>query len=125
RLNNDGQAMLHNIAPIVPEQTVQVIEQALGRLGAEQASWLGQYRELLRSIAYDPTLFERCVALMAANLATQPIDGRSHTTETLTSLFHCRLSGTHATVEQRIAAVETLVKSPSDRLQTLGLLALD
>ena len=124
-LDDVGRAMLQNIAPIVPEQTLRAIEQGLARLGKEKAGDLEHYLDLLRSIAYDPLLFERCVALMAAILAARPIDERSHATNTLISLFYCSLSGTHATVEQRIAALETLVSSPDDQVQTLGLLALD
>ena len=53
-------------------------------------------------------------------------DGKGNDAErALTSLFTIYLSGTHATIEQRLAVVEGLVRSNSPKWRELGLSALE
>jgi hypothetical protein len=80
---------------------------------------------MLRSLAYDPTLFERCVHLLADLAVHDDDEDRSDAAAALKSLFFAHLSGTHATAEQRIQVMESFVRSPDPKKQGLGLQALD
>src|SRR5213075_442352 len=46
------------------------------------------------------------------------------TTSVFVSLFHLALSGTHATIEQRLTVIESLLKSSYSPRHALGVLAL-
>ncbi|MET4372489.1 hypothetical protein ABIA99_005195 [Bradyrhizobium sp. LB12.1] len=126
RLNELGRGMLENVASVSPEATLAALERADG-IGPEAAAkvWR-QHRGLLRSLAYDPSLFSRCGSLLA-KAATQGTGGHevSETENVFTSLFTIHLSGTHATIEQRLELIEQLLRSDEPRLQPLGLVALD
>lgn len=124
-LNDLGLAMFKNVAPVVPEATLSALERIRDAgLDAAVPVWL-EHRSLLRSLAYDPTLFERsaCLLMLAA---TAHADERraKEAAETFASLFAIRLSGTHATIEQRLCVVENLLRSNDSKQQGLGLMAL-
>ena len=84
-----------------------------------------RHRSLLRSLAYDPPLFERSVQLLA-RAATQSTDEREakEASDTFVSLFTIYLSGTHATIEQRLGVIERLLRSGEVKARALGLAAL-
>lgn len=89
-------SMFKNVAPAAPEQALAALERAmLGLESGEAARELREYTELLRSIAYDPALFERCVELIVKIVAVDDINDRAHRTEIFTSLFQLHLSSTH------------------------------
>lgn len=124
-LNELGQAMFENIAPVSPELALQAIERALAGgelLGtASPRSWRSKLCSLLRSIAYDANLFDRSVAGLITLALAEPQDGRSKDAEdTLSGLFHAFLSGTHAMVEQRARIVQRLLESDDARSRLLG-----
>ena len=81
---------------------------------------------LLRSLAYDPALFERSVHVLA-RVATESTNEREakEASDTFMSLFTICLSGTHATIEQRLGVIEWLLRSVEVKSRTLGLAALD
>jgi hypothetical protein len=81
---------------------------------------------LLRSLAYDPPLFERSVQALA-RAAMQSTDEREakKASDTFVSLFTIYLSGTHATIEQRLGVIERLLRSGEAKARALGLAALD
>jgi hypothetical protein len=56
---------------------------------------------VLRSIAYDASLFERCTAAMISLALAEQMEDRSHKPiqQFLQELFHIIYSGTHATAE--------------------------
>ena len=125
-LNDLGRAMFENVAPVRPEAALTALERA-GYRHPEMATtvWL-RHRSLLRSLAYDPPLFERSAQLLAL-AATQSADEREakEASDTFVSLFTIYLSGTHATIEQRLGVIEKLLRSGETMPLALGLTALD
>lgn len=125
-LNDLDQEMFENIAPVSPEATLAALER-VGKGDSVLATRTWQRnRSLLRSLAYDPRLFDRSAALLAY-AATKGEDERDvrETSETFGSLFTIYLSGTHATIEQRLKVIEHLLRSNEPRKRSLGLAALD
>lgn len=125
-LNEHGQAMFKNVAPVVPEAALAALERA-GSFQPDVATMIGRwYLSLLRSLAYDAPLFERSAQLLA-QAATQSTDERAakEAEDFFVSLFTIHLSGTHASIEQRLGVVERLLRSGEARKQALGLAALD
>ncbi|AXT45357.1 hypothetical protein D1345_03755 [Chromobacterium rhizoryzae] len=124
-LNDLGQAMFKNVAPVRPEATLTALERAETSHPDIAATLWRTYRALLRSLAYDPTLFERTARLLTL-AATQSMDKQAvkEVTDTFASLFTLHLSGTHATIEQRLGVIERLLKSDEVKAYTLGLAAL-
>jgi hypothetical protein len=77
--------------------------------------------ELLRSLAWDPALFDRNVTLLAKIAAQGDKTGAG---EAITALFQLYLSGTRAPIEQRARLAESFLCSTHPALQSAGLLAL-
>jgi hypothetical protein len=121
-LDEQGRAMLRNVAPLAPMRVLTAIETAISA-GDEAAEKCGKHVRLIRSIAYDPNLFERAARLLI-KLSQSPADSDGKASEAFASLFYLYLSGTHATIEQRLALVEELVKSGSAQERDLGVTAL-
>jgi hypothetical protein len=127
-LNTLGKDILRNIAPIAPHEVLTAIEQASrdeeGQQFLSQADLLGS-SEIIRSIAYDAELFDRCVSLLVqCALLEREGGGHRPQNDRLKSLFYLYLSGTHATLEQRKAVVSRLLHSESEREQSLGMVLL-
>jgi hypothetical protein len=76
---------------------------------------------MLRSIAYEPELFERATRLLVRFAVEDGNGGKSRAAEALTSLFYVHVSGTHATLPQRLRVMESLVRSANASEQDLGL----
>ncbi|MFC6949497.1 hypothetical protein ACFQI9_33710 [Paraburkholderia dipogonis] len=116
--------MFKNVAPVDPEATLRALERAVCA-GQETAAevWVENAR-LLRSLAYDAPLFERSVAMLG-RAATEGRD--SHKAEevgqSFASLFTIQLSGTHASIAQRLGVIERLLKSGEPKSVTLGMSA--
>lgn len=121
KFNDLGVAMFENVAPVSPEGTLSALERAC----AEQPGAGERYLDLLRSLAYDPAHFSRCVTLMAAVLLGDEDNERSHGRQVFTSLFQLCLSGTHASIEQRVSAVDSLLASSDPKRRTLGTAGLN
>jgi hypothetical protein len=125
-LNHVGRAMLENVAPVLPEATLATLE----RVGNDHpdlapAVWR-QHLPLLRSLAYDAPLFVRSTQLMTQ--ATTQINDEQEAkkaSDRFVSLFTIYLSGTHATIEQRLGVVEGLLRSGEVESRALGLAALE
>lgn len=130
-LNELGITLLNNIAPIAPKTTLEAIERAAnGENGQEFTSRknnrCAEFVDILRSLAYDSALFDRCVELICRfALSEDPQENHNSTRDLLKSLFYLYLSGTHASVTQRLCVIERLVKSKSENEQKLGLSLLN
>ncbi len=125
-LNELGIAMFNNIAPVSPPSTLSSIERALKGTGAEGITGASWRREragsLLRSLAYEAELFDRCITALLVLFAGDPPEGRMHTVKDLiVGMFHIYFSGTHAAVEQRARVVDALLHSADARKQALGI----
>lgn len=125
-LSSLEQAMFDNVASVMPEAALEALERVgTGQRDSAPMVWR-RHRSLLRSLAYDPRLFERSTQLLA-KAAIQSTEEREakQASDTLTSLFTIYLSGTHATIEQRLGVIERLLRSGEDDARALGLDALD
>jgi hypothetical protein len=125
-LSDLGQAMFENIAPVQPEAALATLERACDYpLDVATMLWL-RHLSLLRSLAYDPRLFERSAQILT-QASTQTTDAREtkKASDTFISLFTIYLSGTHASIEQRLCVVDRLLRSGEAEERTLGLSALD
>lgn len=122
-----GAEILENIAAVSPHATLAFFEE----VAAKHAWFFGLGNEnktviirILRSIAYDPSLFGRCVVLLK-HFAMNEVPGeRDSTIELLKSLFWLYLSGTHATAAQRVAIIKTLFQSKVMADEKLGITLL-
>lgn len=132
-LNDLGESMFRNIAPVDPEATLLALERAvLGSASDESAKKSARYVQLLVSLAYEAEHFERSVALLA-KIAVAGAEGSRASTgrnandasKALGSLFLIQLSGTHASPEQRESVIRSLLDSNDPTERELGLRALD
>lgn len=123
--------VLYNIAPVDPEAALRAIERAAESNKSDQFFSTenrarGAIKRLLRSIAWDKQLFERCIkVLVGFALAESSIYKSDRTAELIKSMFPLYLSGTHASKEQRAAWVRTGLASNDERLQRLASECLD
>lgn len=125
-LNELGINLFINIAPIVPELTLQAIERVLEsessqRFFSRENDYYIQFTRLLRSLAYDKELFERSVEILCLfALSESPQENSNSIRDLLKSLFYLYLSGTHATPEQRLSIISKLIKSNNQEKSDLG-----
>ena len=124
-LNELGRAMFENIAPVVPEAALAALERA-AQEGGDVHHAARRHRSTLRSLAYDPILFDRAASMLAqaASASTGERDAKE-LTDTFASLFTIHLSGTHASIEQRLSLIERLVRSAEPAAVALGVAALE
>lgn len=117
--------MFENISSVLPESALAALERvAQNRAEVAVEIWL-RHQSLLRSLAYDSGMFGRSASLLvvAATQSTNDEEARA-VSEVFVSLFTIKLSGTHASIEQRLSAIESLLRSGNDRKITLGIAAL-
>ena len=127
-LNELGETVLANVAPVDPALTLAFIERA-----AAQFPWFfdtenanrAQIVRILRSIAYDAALFDRAVALLKSFATHDNEDKHDSATDVLNSLFYLLLSGTHASPAQRAGFIKGLLEGESEAETRLGLKLLD
>lgn len=123
--NELGQAMFANIAPTAPEAVLAALENAFARADENTLHRCTHFARLLRSLAYDPTLFERAIALLVKfALLPNHQDRDNEAAEIVKSLFFIVLSGTHAPIEARVKEVERLLGSVEAHARFLGVKAL-
>lgn len=125
-LDNDGRAMFENIAPVHPEAALVALERAkTSQPGVASTIWR-TYRSMLRSLAYEPALFERSAELLARAVTESSDEGEAkEASDAFVSLFTIFLSGTHASITQRLGVIERLIISTEAKAQALGVFALD
>ena len=118
--------ILVSVAPVDPGGILDAIERAIQ--GPDAAAVLAldnaartRIVRLVRSIAYEPEYFERCIdVLMAFALAEAPDNRMDATRDVISSLFSLYLSGTHASTEQRVAWVKAALNSSNPEVQAIG-----
>jgi len=80
---------------------------------------------VLISLAYESALFERCIAILSRVAAAGDLNDRSnHAAELFGSLFSLYLSGTLASIEQRLRVTEPMLRSDDAKQRSLGLMAI-
>lgn len=114
--------MLGYIAPVAPDQTLAALERAGGAALAREWSLASAGEDLLRSLAYEPSAFERSCRLLIDMVINAEEDGiRRNAQVTVVSLFHLFFSGTHAPIGMRLSVVEGLLLSEEEPRRRLGL----
>jgi len=126
-LNDLGTAMLNNIAPAAPEEVLAALERLLlHHSSPDTAQKCQRYVPLLRSISYDAASFERCITLILKIADAVDLDGDGQEVQrVVVSLFWIHLSGTHATIEQRLLVIRSLLQSEDFKRRKLGIRALE
>lgn len=120
-----GRAMFGNVAPVQPEAALTALERVDENQPETAATVWQQHLSLLRSLAYDPLLFERSARLLVrAAMGNENRSKAKQAADAFDSLFTIYLSGTHATIEQRLQVLEQLLRSSDAEARTLGLAAL-
>lgn len=124
-LNDLGRALFRNVAPVSPEAALSALERTLLEPDAGESGSGYVHLYLLRSLAYDATLFERCTKLMS-RIAERVGDNSAvkEVQDVFVSLFKLYLSGTHATIEERVKVIKSLLLSHVSNKRALGLAAL-
>ena len=116
--------VLENIAPISPRTTMEFIQRAekSGVLSLESRHF-GDFARLLSHLAYCKELFDDAAGVLCRMAMLTPrCDSHNTAFDTLSYLFQISLSGTHATLQQRLDIVRELTKEsqPEEKWQ-LGL----
>lgn len=112
--DDDALQILRNIAPVAPEAVLAKIEQAIAGTGSpiifdprRTGRW--QIAAILKSLAYDPQLFDRAAIALAKLVASEAANENRNSAKGLfEELFHLHLSGTQAPPAQRRRLVESL-----------------
>ncbi|MEH8117569.1 hypothetical protein Q7I37_08335 [Aeromonas allosaccharophila] len=125
-LDDISARMLDYIAPVSPEVLLDRIETVLvssNCMGMKPGynSRRTSIINILCLLAYESNAFGRCIRLLI-NLADyeKESDGNNSLTRQITNFFQAYLSGTHATLEQRIAIMNECFSSDVPRRKSLG-----
>lgn len=127
-LNAFGITLFENIAPVNPEATLGAIRAAYERslAGEDVTSSLRKVVHVLRSLAYDPLLFDESAWLISR--LTETAESSSHMGDAINvfgSLFNLYLSGTHAPVGQRAEIIRKLANTENVVDHKLAMHALE
>ncbi len=122
--------LLSNIAPVAPETVLLLVEEVVvGSLGSAMLNPKADSRwmmtKVLKSLAYDPALFDRAAMLLGKFVAAEaPEEMHNSARESFEELFQIYLSGTHAPPEQRRELISDLYASSNPEQVRCGHLAL-
>lgn len=128
--NEQSAQILRNIAPVSPVAIIDRIEQETTGQNAEAllnprnpSRW--QLTMILKSLAHDPTLFDRAVLTLSKFVgAEKPDENNNSAKGALEELFHLHLSGTQALPHQRRQAIRSLYEINDGDEPRCGHLAL-
>ena len=122
QLNDDDIQLLQNVAPVVPEDVLSVIEPQEEAFFSRENPHFTTFVNLLIAIAYDADFFERCVTLLAKfSLTEREGENWDSTQNRLFGLFSLYLSGTHAGPDAREELARRYLSSTETNEQRLGL----
>lgn len=116
--------MLENISPVNQRAALNALLRAVETANFISVTTPGREHSarLLRSLAYEPDLFDDAASALLKFALEEPDDYRSVSTrDILQSLFYSHLSGTLASPEQRATFVGTLAFSADTRKSKLAL----
>jgi len=130
-LAETGFEIIRNIAPVSPIDILAKVESEIdGERGdailAPSNPLEFEWISLLKSLAYDPDLFERAARLLARFYAAECAKGENNSAAgSIQELFHLYLSGTAASPAQRRNVARDLYRENDPHLRRAGALALD
>jgi hypothetical protein len=125
-LDEVERSIFENVASVLPGNALAALQRAMNQPEREPTVYRG-YLQLIRSLAYDAALFDRSMQILAL-VATESTDEKEakEASDIFLSLFPICLSGTHASVGQRIRIAEVLVRRRDcRRALDLGIEAID
>lgn len=122
--------MFHNVAPVLPEAALAAMERAFASHDALMIvdlhnPYRHEWTSLLSKLAFDAALFDRAAGLLARFVIAEPQGHNNSSNEQFTGLFKLHLSGTYASVQQRLQVVDTLLRATKIRTKQVGLDALN
>lgn len=124
-------AMFENIAPVIPEATLEAIERRA--TGDDPEGFLNPSKEgqpnwvsLLRSLAYEPDCFEKAALLLSRIVKHhQTPETPIGAGEQFIEMFYITLSGTLAPLDRRLRVVDVLLKDHDALSHQCALYALE
>lgn len=129
RFTNKDVPIFLRLASVAPEHALSATERfaAGGDLANPHEFEIEKIAQLMRSIAYDADLFDRCVKVLLALQPLQPTvrNTKEKKLEQLRALFQLYYSGTLATGPQRAPHIKRLLKSGSPEELEIGLALLE
>jgi hypothetical protein len=121
KLSRSGIDIFDNVAPVAPRAVLSAIERAT----PETLSHRDTFTRIVRLIAYDAEVFERSASLLLRLESVKEHDSRQRERyRNFAALFFVILSGTRATVEQRLALVGQFLRSDNTEERSAGVHAL-
>lgn len=130
-LDDVSTRILHYVAPVAPEALLERIEETLVTSNFENIK--SRYNpqrtaiiNLLQLLAYESRYFERCIKLLIC-IADQESASNNYDSirNKITRFFQPYLSGTHASLEQRIASMNECIASGMVGRRGLGIKMLE
>ncbi|MGN5287692.1 hypothetical protein [Aeromonas sp. 11P] len=125
-LSDISERMLNYIAPVAPEALLDRIETVLTPFYIQEDATsknicTSTMINLLQLLAYEPSAFERCIRILihVADYEKED-DSNNSLIRQITSFFQVYLSGTHATLEQRMTIMNESFSSDVPRRIALG-----
>ncbi|MGN5133643.1 hypothetical protein ACTG2E_06455 [Aeromonas veronii] len=125
-LSDISERMLNYIAPVAPEALLDRIETVLTPFYIQENATsknicTSTMINLLQLLAYEPSAFERCIRILihVADYEKED-DSNNSLIKQITSFFQVYLSGTHATLEQRMTIMNESFSSDVPRRIALG-----
>jgi hypothetical protein len=124
-LDDMSARMLDYIGPVAPEALLDRIEAVLtasGEKGSEPNGnpYTATILHLLQLLAYEASAFERCIRLLIHAADYEEDSGNNSVQNRITPFFQAYISGTHASLAQRIAIMNECLSSNVSRRRLLG-----
>ena len=115
------------IKVISPEKILYKLEQITQeKFFTRNNSYYYEWARILAYIAYDPKLFYRSTVLIAEFAKSEEKNENYNSIrDILYKMFHIALSGTHATIEERLKIVDILIYDSNTISNELGLKLID
>ena len=125
-LDDNGARILDYVAPVAPNAVLNRIE---AEIGSDKFSGMGSGYDprrstilnLLQTLAYEPEAFDRCIAVL---LRVADFEDESNNYDAvrdkIVRFFQAYLSGTHASLSQRLAVARDALLSGDPKRKSLG-----
>lgn len=126
-LDDTGRQLLKNLLPVDPSSGLSAVRRTVEHVDTStiDIQIASDLVRLVKSLAYDASMFTDALNALVAFVEGDDIRGRSSSShEAAVSLFSCHLSGTHASLEERVSSLHALIHSSKPLLVRLGLDAL-
>jgi len=125
-LDETGTRVLEYIGPVAPEALLDRIEAELTSTDFEGMQPHHNLRRttilnLLKSLAYEPNAFDRCIRLLICVADHEDVSNNYDAVrDKITNFFQPYLSGTHASLDQRVAIMTECLSSDVTGRRSLG-----